>query len=154
LGEGREDMQDEEPQQTYLEPTQESGRALFMRGIVGPVVMLNLIRLRVIADYSASPELAPASPVSGAEAFDRYIQHTLPYLKESGGEVLLLARGGTFFIGPENERWDVAMIVRQRSIESFIAFASHAEYLAGLGHRTAAIEDSRLLPLEEMSQVV
>ena len=147
-------MQDEEPQQTYLEPTQESGRALFMRGIVGPVVMLNLIRLRVIADYSASPELAPASPVSGAEAFDRYIQHTLPYLKESGGEVLLLARGGTFFIGPENERWDVAMIVRQRSIESFIAFASHAEYLAGLGHRTAAIEDSRLLPLEEMSQVV
>lgn len=137
----------------YLEPTQDSGRALFMRGIVGPVVMLNLIRLREVADYSASPELAPESPVSGAEAFDRYISHTLPYLKQSGGELLLLARGGPFFIGPPNERWDVAMLVRQSSVESFVAFASHAEYLAGLGHRTAAIEDSRLLPLEEASQL-
>lgn len=140
-------------ERTYLEPTQESGRALFMRGIAGPLIMLNLIRLREIADYSASPELAPASPISGGEAFDRYIAHTLPYLKESGGDVLLLARGGTFFIGPKNERWDVAMVVRQSSIQSFIAFASHAEYLAGLGHRTAAIEDSRLLPLEEASQI-
>ena len=136
-------------QQTYLEPTQESGRALFMRGIAGPVVMLNLIRLRETADYSASPELAPPAPITGAEAFDRYIAHTMPYLKESGGELLLLGRGGAFFIGPTDERWDIAMVVRQTSIQSFIAFASHAEYLKGLGHRTAAIEDSRLLPLEE-----
>ncbi len=143
----------EEDQQSYLEPTEQSGRALFMRGVAGPVVMLNLIRLRAIADYSASPELAPSSPVSGAEAFDRYIKHTLPYLEDSGGQVLLLARGGTFLIGPEHESWDVAMIVRQSSVESFVAFASHAEYLAGLGHRSAAIKDSRLLPLEEVSQV-
>lgn len=38
--------------QTYLEPTQESGRALFMRGIPGEVVMLNLLR-REVADYIA-----------------------------------------------------------------------------------------------------
>lgn len=134
---------------SYLEPTQESGRALFMRGIVGPVVMLNLIRLRETADYSASPELAPASPISGAAAFDRYIEHTLPYLRESGGELVLLGRGGAFFIGPSDERWDVAMLVRQSTVQSFVAFASHPEYMAGIGHRTAAIEDSRLLPLEE-----
>jgi hypothetical protein len=29
------------PMQTYLEPTQESGRARFMRGVPGEVVMLN-----------------------------------------------------------------------------------------------------------------
>jgi hypothetical protein len=28
-----------------------------------------------------------------------------------------------------------------------MAFAGHPAYLAGLGHRTAALEDSRLLPL-------
>ena len=28
-------------------------------------------------------------------------------------------------------------------------FASNQEYLAGIGHRTAALEDSRLLPLVE-----
>jgi hypothetical protein len=30
-----------------------------------------------------------------------------------------------------------------------IRFASDKEYLAGVGHRTAALEDSRLLPLVE-----
>ena len=30
-----------------------------------------------------------------------------------------------------------------------MAFAEHEAYLAGLGHRTAALADSRLLPLEE-----
>ena len=61
--------------QTFLEPTQESGCAFFMRGMTGRVVMLNLLRYR--------------------------------------------------------------------------ALAANAEYLAGIGHRTAALEDSRLLPLQE-----
>lgn len=135
--------------QAFLEPTQASAVALFRRGITGPVVMLNLIRLRETADYSASPELAPAAPISGAEAFDRYIQHTLPHLKASGGEILFLGQGGPFFIGPETERWDIAMIVRQASLDAFIAFASNTDYLAGMGHRTAAAEDTRLLPLQE-----
>ena len=133
----------------YLEPTQESGRAFFMRGISGPVVMLNLLRFREVADYSATPELAPAEPISGAAAYDLYYQHTLPHLKASGGEVLFFGTGGDFVIGPENERWDAAMLVRQKSVADFVAFASNAEYLKGMGHRTAALEDSRLLPLIE-----
>jgi hypothetical protein len=41
------------------------------------------------------------------------------------------------------------MLVRQTSVESFLAFVSHKGYLAGMGHRIAALEDSRLLPLAE-----
>jgi hypothetical protein len=85
--------------QTYLEPTQEAGRALVMRGIPGEIVMLNLLRLRPVADYAANPELAPARPISGGEAYDRYIAHTLPYLTESGGALLFLGEGGAFLIG-------------------------------------------------------
>ena len=51
--------------QTYLEPTQESGRAFFMRGITGKVVMLNLLRFRAVADYSTTPELTPDQPITG-----------------------------------------------------------------------------------------
>jgi hypothetical protein len=131
----------------YLEPTQDSARALLMRRIPGDVVMLNLLRFREVADYSTSPALRPSDPISGAAAFQRYIEHTLPFLRESGGELLFLGAGGPFLIGPESERWDLAMLVRQRSVEAFLAFASHIGYLAGLGHRTAALEDSRLLPL-------
>jgi len=134
----------------YLEPTQEAGRAFWQRGIAGPVVMLNLLRFRKVADYSAYPDLAPEAPISGEMAFDRYVAHTLPYLKESGGEILFLGEGGGFLIGPPEEHWDRAMLVRQSSVQAFMAFANHAGYLLGLGHRTAALEDSRLLPLAEL----
>lgn len=135
----------------YLEPTQESGRAFFMRGIAGRVVMLNLLRFRTVADYSSVPELAPEEPISGEAAYRLYMTHTMPHLEESGGRLLFYGRGGPFLIGPTDERWDAAMLVEQSSTAAFLAFASNAEYLAGIGHRTAALEDSRLLPLEERS---
>lgn len=131
----------------YLAPTAASAGAFIGRGLRGSVVMLNLLRLRAVADYSATPQLAPDSPVSGAVAYQRYVEHTLPWLRATGGELLFLGSGGSFLIGPESERWDLALLVRQNSVESFLAFASHRDYLAGLGHRTAAVEDSRLLPL-------
>ena len=135
----------------YLEPTQASGRALMQRGLRGPVFMLNLLRFRAVADYSAFPDIAPASHISGAEAYDRYIEHTLPFLHESGGDLVFYGEGGPFLIGPDREHWHRAMLVRQNSIEDFLAFANHQEYLKGIGHRTAALEDSRLLPLSEIS---
>jgi hypothetical protein len=139
----------DEPRNAYLEPTQDAGRALFARKIAGSVVMLNLLRFRPIADYSATPHLAPAEPISGAAAYRLYVRHTLPHLAKSGGELIFLGKGGLFLIGPGDERWDAAMLVRQRSVADFMAFASNAEYLAGIGHRTAAVADSRLLPLVE-----
>ncbi len=140
------------PERTrYLEPTQENGRAFVERSIAGEVVMLNLLRFRRIADYSATLELAPPAPISGAEAYDRYIAHTLPFLRESGGSILFYGEGGQFLIGPADERWDRVMIVRQKNVKSFLNFPQNAGYLAGLGHRTAALEDSRLLPLAELS---
>lgn len=135
--------------QTYLEPTQQSGRAFFMRGMTGRVVMLNLLRYRAFADYSATPQLAPASTITGEEAYRLYMEHTMPYLEQSGGRVIFFGRGGGFLVGPENERWDAAMLVEQASTAAFLAFASNVDYLAGIGHRTAALEDSRLLPLQE-----
>src|SRR5436305_12724436 len=133
----------------HLEPTQESGRALMLRRIEGGVVMLNLLRCREVADYSAFPELAPEAPVSGEEAYRLYMEHTLPFLRASGGEVIFQGEGGPFLIGPMSERWDAVLLVRQRSVADFIAFASDRAYMAGLGHRAAALADSRLLPLVE-----
>lgn len=135
-----------------MEPTQESGAALFRRNIAGEVVMLNLLRLRETADYTAHPELAPETPISGRQALQKYIDHTLPFLTRSGGEILMLGDGGTYFIGPSDEQWDVVMLIRQSSIQSFFAFATDEAYLAGIGHRTAAITDSRLLPVVACDQ--
>lgn len=131
----------------YFEPTEESGRRLIRRGITGPVSMLNLLRFREIADYTHSPHLAPDHPISGREAYDRYAAHTMPHLTAVGGAVEFLGEGGHWLIGPPEERWDTVMMVRYPTVEAFLGMASNEAYLAGLGHRTAALEDSRLLPV-------
>ncbi len=133
----------------YLEPTQAAGKAFFSRRVEDGLVMLNLLRFRRVADYSAHPELAPEVPISGEQAYQLYLEHTLPFLRESGGDLIFIGRAGDYLIGPAEERWDMVMLVRQNSSEAFLAFASNQGYLAGIGHRTAALEDSRLLPVIE-----
>lgn len=133
----------------FLEVTQEAGAALFARNIKGEIVMLNLLRFKDIADYSANPELAPKNPISGRTAYQKYIDHTLPFLKQAKGKIIFLGKADRYLIGPQEERWDLVMLVRQNSLSNFMAFESNKEYLAGIGHRTAALEDSRLLPLVE-----
>jgi hypothetical protein len=133
----------------HLEPADENVMQLVKRRIGGPVVMLNLLRFREQADYSSCPELAPPSPISGSDAYDLYVRHTMPFLTASGGSVVFYGTGGHNFIGPPEERWDLVMAIRQASVADFFAFASNEEYMAGVGHRTAALEDSRLIPMVE-----
>jgi hypothetical protein len=134
-------------EEVYLDPTEATGAAFLARNLSGEIVMLNLLRLRAMADYSAHPELAPLEPISGRAAYGRYIEHTLPFLRASGGDVLYLGTGGDYLIGPPGEGWDLAMLVKQSSVASFMAFASDPDYLTGIGHRIAAVRDSRILPL-------
>jgi hypothetical protein len=133
----------------HIDPTDENVQALLRREIDGPVVMLNLLRLREVADYSGVPDLAPAAPISGREAYERYVATARPYVEAGGGSVTFVGDGGACFVGPVEERWDLVMLVRQNSVADFFAFAEHADYVAALGHRTAALEDSRLVPLVE-----
>jgi hypothetical protein len=135
--------------QRYLDVTQEAGATFFKRNITGPVIMLNLLRFRDVADYSAAPELMPDEPISGAEAYQKYMDYTLPFLAESGGELVFLGKGGSYLIGPHEEQWDFVMLVRQNSVADFMAFSANEAYQVGLGHRTAALADSRLLPIVE-----
>ena len=137
---------------TFLAPTQAQGVMLFSRNIPGQVIMLNLLRFRDVADYTGSPELAPENATSGREAYQKYIDHTLPFLQATGGEVMLMADGGEYFIGPTDERWDMVLLIRQNSVQDFLDFASNEDYQTGMGHRTAALEDSRLLPLVEVNE--
>jgi len=140
-------------EEKYLTVTQEAGRRFINRQIAGQVVMLNLLRFREFADYTTTPELKPANPISGKKAYELYINHTLPHLQRSGGEIIFMGDGGNYLIGPANEYWDTVMLVRQNSVDSFIAFESNDEYMKGIGHRTAALEDSRLLPLIENKEL-
>ena len=138
----------------YLNPTDESAKQLFSKSIRGEVIMLNLLRFKEIADYSQFPDIAPITPITGEEAYQIYIDQTLPFLEKSGGEIMLLGKSEHFFIGPMEEKWDLVMIIKQKSLDSFLSFASDPHYQVVIGHREVAIDDSRLLPIEAISSLL
>ncbi len=133
---------------TYLYPTYEAGRDLMSKNIQGAIVNLNLIRLKEIADYSEFPEIAPASEISGYKAFMLYIDLAKRFVEQGGGEILFIGKGDRFLIGPQDEQWDICMLIKQKSVSDFFAFEQNPDYMKIAGHRSAAILDSRLLPLE------
>ncbi len=132
----------------HIHVSQAAGAEFFTTPGEGPVVMLNLLSFNEIADYSDSPALAPEAPISGREAYERYIAHTLPFLAEAGSTVLYEGEADAFLIGPDDERWHKALLIQHQSKQQFLKFAQNKGYLAGAGHRTAALADSRLLPLK------
>lgn len=136
----------------FIDATQESGAAFVTRGIEGPVVMLNLLRFRDTADYAEHPELAPKAQISGRDAYEKYIAHTRPFLEAAGGKLLFMGKAEHFLIGPMEECWDLVLVVEHASVEAFLGFARNKAYLAGAGHRNAALLDSRLLPMWEFER--
>jgi len=136
-------------ERAFLDVSPEQGAAFFGTPDEGAVVMLNLLRFREMADYSHAPDLAPDAPVSGREAYARYMREMTPLLEASGGAVLFSGTTSRFLIGPQDEAWDHVLLVRQSSKASFLAFASDPEAQRITAHRTAAICDSRLLPVRE-----
>ncbi len=131
----------------YLDVSPAQGAAFFGTPDQGEVVMLNLLRFRETADYAHAPDLEPAGGCTGREAYDRYMREMTPLLETSGGKVLFSGTAEPFLIGPQDESWDHVLLVRQASKAAFLAFASDPEAQAVTAHRTAAISDSRLLPI-------
>ncbi|QPC99955.1 DUF1330 domain-containing protein [Qipengyuania soli] len=131
----------------YLEVTPEQGARFFGNPKPGAVVMLNLLRFRERADYSHAPALEPEGGVTGEQAYRIYMDELEPLLVASGGEVLFSGSADGFLIGPAEEAWDYVVLVRQANQQSFLAFASDPEAQRITCHRTAAVADSRLLPI-------
>lgn len=134
----------------YLEATPDAGKE-FYRNFhqKGKIVMLNLLRYRQIADYSKLEEIKPEEKVSGEKAYELYLSHTFPLLEEAGSRIIFYGSSRDFLIGPDNEKWDRVLLVQHESVAKFIEFAHSKEYLKYSGHRTAALEDSRLLSMTE-----
>jgi uncharacterized protein (DUF1330 family) len=108
-------------------------------------VMLNLLRYRDTADYSAVPELDPGRPVTGREAYAAYSEAVLPILAGLGGGIEMFGACHGTLIGPDGDEWDDIVLVRYPSTQAFVGMVTSEEYRAIQGHRTAALADSRLV---------
>jgi hypothetical protein len=60
--------------------------------------------------------------------------------------MLYYGTASEFLIGPVLEKWDAILLVEHESVSKFMKFAHSEDCLKNTGHRSAALEDSRLLP--------
>lgn len=135
-------------QEKYINPTNNLGKMFYQEhNGKGKVVMLNLLKFKEKADYSNFKSLDPGKEITGKEAYQAYAKNAIPLLEKAGSKVLFYGNSNHFLIGPEFESWDVVMLVEHQSAVKFMAFAEDDAYLKIAGHRTAALEDSRLLPI-------
>ena len=110
-----------------------------------PLNMLNLVRVREQAAY---PDGRTAT---GHEAYQAYGRESQPVLESVGGRILWRGAFETTLIGPADERWDYAFIAYYPNAGAFLAMVTDPIYREAVKHRQAAVEDSRLIRLGEIS---
>jgi uncharacterized protein (DUF1330 family) len=123
-----------------IEPTPEQLTRLAESGQDGPVVMVNLLRFKELADGIDADD-----GISGAEAYGRYGAAVASHLERVGGRVLLALAAEESVIGPDPGEWDLVIAVQYPSRAAFMAMVSDPDYLAIHAHREAAVADSRLI---------
>jgi uncharacterized protein (DUF1330 family) len=69
----------------------------------------------------------------------------LAKVAEVGGRPIWAGDVRSILIGPPSERWDQAVLVEYPSRSAFQHVIAMPDYQAGVVHRTAALEDSRLV---------
>lgn len=125
-------------------PTEEQVTALNAAADDGPIVMLNLLRFKPMAD-------GIDEGITGAEAYARYSAATEPFLRAVGGRLQTALQAQQTVIGPAENEWDLVLLVEYPSRARFIEMASNPEYLKIHAHREAALADSRLIACGDLT---
>jgi uncharacterized protein (DUF1330 family) len=115
-----------------------------------PIQMLNLIRLKSMADYPED-HANFGQGMTGLDAYRAYGRTTADVFARVGGKQIWAGRPETVVTGPTDERWDLAFIAQYPSAGAFLAMVTDPGYREHVKHRQAAVEDSRrirLAPLE------
>ncbi len=109
-----------------------------------PIEMLNLVRLREMADYPEGHPLV-GQRVTGEEAYRNYGAGAASIVERIGASIIWRGAFETTLIGPAGEVWDHAFIARYPTAHAFLEMISDPAYAQAVLHRQAAVETSRLI---------
>ena len=123
----------------FVDPTREGFGQLRDLPRNHPVDMLNLVKLRDVADYGNG------DTATGAEAYAAYGRESLRIFQRVGGEIIWSGDPQFMVIGPDSESWDIAFIARYPSGQAFLDMVYDPDYQAAVHHRQAAVQTSRLI---------
>ena len=112
-----------------------------------PIHMLNLVRLKPLAEYPADhPDHGKG--LTGLDAYRAYGRTTAHIFARLGGRQVWAGNPQVMVTGPQDEAWDLAFIAQYPNAAAFLAMVSDPEYRELVQHRTAGVADSRLLRLD------
>ncbi len=109
-----------------------------------PVDMLNLVRVKALADYPADHP-NHGKGMSGLEAYRAYGRYSASVFTRVGGRQIWSGRFENVLIGPTDERWDIAFIAAYPTAGAFLEMVTDPVYREAVKHRQAGVEDSRLI---------
>ena len=100
----------------------------------GPVVMLNLLRLR---------------PDGGRERYAAYLEHFVRASASHGAQVVYAGDGTTALVAEDGQAWDAVLLVRYPSRQAFSDMVRDPAYQQGAHLRTEALVEAVLQPTVE-----
>lgn len=116
------------PYSTGVDPRGEDLKRFLAEDPGGPVVMLNLLKLRE----------------GGRSGYERYGQEIVPFLDELGAQLIYAGDASTILVAPEQHDWDIVLLVRYPSREAFSRMVLNPEYQKITGLRTEALQSAVL----------
>ena len=131
----------------YIDPDREAWAQFRDLASDQPIHMLNLVKVKPLATY---PEDHPdhGRGVTGLEAYRAYGRTTAHIFRRVGGVQIWAGKPQVMVTGPQSEAWDICFIAQYPSPAAFIEMVRDPEYRELVKHRTAGVEDSRLLRLD------
>lgn len=106
-------------------PTREKLMELAASKDEAPIVMLNLLKFRDVADYKDGR----VEKISGREAYARYAEKMRTIVEARGGRFLVSADLKDVVIGEVEGLWDLVGLVEYPSAAAFFAIATSPEVL-------------------------
>jgi uncharacterized protein (DUF1330 family) len=111
-----------------VDPTGQDLKRYLAEDPGGPVVMLNLLKLRP----------------NGRPGYEEYADRIRPFLDELGAEIVYAGDCSTILVAPEAHDWDAVLLVRYPSRAAFSRMVANPEYQTITGLRTGALADAVL----------
>jgi uncharacterized protein (DUF1330 family) len=129
-----------------VDPSREQFNAFKALPRDATVHMLNLIRLKPLAEYPPDHPNHSAG-MTGLESYRAYGAGTAEIFERLGARQIWAGRPDVVVTGPLDEHWDLAFIAEYPNAGAFLAMVTDPGYREIVKHRTAAVADSRLIRL-------
>ena len=128
----------------YIDPSPENWQQFKDLPRDRPIHMLNLIKFHDLAQYPADhPDHSKG--ITGREAYEKYANGFRAIAERLGAKMVWQGDLECVVTGPADE-WDEAFVMGYPDSTAFFAMVKDPGYQAEvIAHRTAAVEDSRLI---------